>query len=52
MVCASLSLSCKHGYTALILASEGGHTATVELLLEAGADKEAKTAVRERMRER
>ena len=52
MVCASLSLYCKRGDTVLILASEGGHTAIVELLLGAGADKEAKNKVRERMRER
>ena len=47
MVCASLSLSCKFGETALILASKEGHTAIVELLLGAGADKEAKDEVRE-----
>jgi len=35
------------GNTALILASFKGHTAAVELLLAAGADKEAKTKVRE-----
>ena len=45
MVCAFLSLSCKFGEPALILASEGGHTATVELLLGAGADKDAKDKV-------
>ena len=41
-VCLPLPLCFKHGETALILASEGGHTAIVELLLGAGADKEAK----------
>ena len=41
----------KYGYTALMYASYEGHTATVELLLEAGADKEAKNEVSERMRE-
>ena len=33
-------------------ASQYGHTATVELLLGAGADKEAKDQVREKERER
>jgi len=33
--------------TALIWASEGGHTPTVQHLLEAGADKEAKDKVRD-----
>ena len=47
MVCASLSLCCKGAYTALMWASNSGRTATVELLLGAGADKEAKGAVRE-----
>jgi len=51
MVCASLSLYCKYGRTALMWASKGGHTATVELLLGAGADKEVKDEVREGMRE-
>ena len=35
------------GSTALIRASANGHTAAVELLLAAGADKEAKSKVRE-----
>ena len=35
------------GSTALIRASANGHTAAVELLLAAGADKEAKNKVRE-----
>ena len=35
------------GYTALIRASANGRTAAVELLLAAGADKEAKNKVRE-----
>ena len=47
MVCASLSLYCKFGWTALMRASDRGYTATVELLLGAGADKDAKTVVRE-----
>jgi len=50
MVCASLSLCCKAGYTALSLASQEGHTAIVELLLGAGADTEAKGGVRETLR--
>jgi len=41
----------KGGVTALFFASTYGHTATVELLLGAGADKEAKEMVSERMRE-
>ena len=52
MVCASLSLCCKAGNTALMLASRNGYTATVELLLGAGADKEAKGGVSERKREK
>ena len=32
--------------TALILASTYGHIATVQVLIEAGADKEAKDGVR------
>ena len=51
MVCASLSLYCKYGRTALMWASKGGYTAIVELLLGAGADKEVKDEVREGMRE-
>ena len=35
------------GNTALMKASANGHTATAELLLGAGADKEAKDKVRE-----
>jgi hypothetical protein len=50
MVCASLSLYCKFGWTALMRASDRGYTATVELLLGAGADKEVMDNVRERMR--
>ena len=50
MVCASLSLYGKRGTTALMKASEGGHTAIVELLLGAGADKDAKDKVRETKR--
>ena len=37
--------------TSLIKASENGHTAIVELLLGAGADKDAKNKVWERKRE-
>jgi len=33
------------GYTALMFASTKGHSAVVELLLEAGADKDAKNRV-------
>ena len=51
MVCAYLSLYGKRGNTALVLASKGGHTAIVELLLGAGADTEAKDRVSERKRE-
>ena len=51
MVCASLSLYVKHGFTALMYASENGHTATVELLLGAGADMDAEDKVRVRKRE-
>jgi ankyrin repeat protein len=49
MVCVPPSppLCVKFGYTALLLASENGHTATVELLLGAGADTDAKNEVRE-----
>ena len=47
MVCASLSLYCKFGWTALMSDSYKGHTATVELLLGAGADKDAKDRVSE-----
>jgi len=46
MVCAYLSLYGKRGNTALVLASKGGHTAIVELLLGAGADTDAKNKVR------
>ena len=35
------------GATALMYASFNGHTAAVELLLAAGADKDAKNMVRE-----
>jgi len=47
VVCFPLSLYCKRGHTALMLASRKGHTATVELLLGAGADKDAKDRVSE-----
>ena len=46
-VCLSLPLCLKGGVTALMKASINGCTATVELLLGAGADKEAKDQVRE-----
>ena len=45
-VCLPLPL-CLKGFTALMLASRYGHTATVELLLGARADKEAKGEVKE-----
>ena len=52
-MCASLIPLClKDGYTALIAASVNDHTATVELLLGAGADTEAKDKVSKRMKER
>jgi hypothetical protein len=34
-----------------MIASQFGHTATVQVLVDAGADKEAKDNVRERVRE-
>jgi len=37
----------QYGETALMKASENGHTATVQVLLEAGADKDVKNDVRE-----
>jgi|AntAceMinimDraft_12_1070368.scaffolds.fasta_scaffold583338_1 ankyrin repeat protein len=37
---------CQYGFTTLIYASSNGHTAVVELLLKAGADKDAKYEVR------
>ena len=46
--CVCLPLCLKYGHTALMKASAYGHTATAELLLGAGADKEAKDEVRER----
>ena len=42
----------KDGNTALIWASYNGHTAAVELLVAAGADKDAKSNVRDRDSER
>ena len=42
----------KVGRTALMKASAYDNTATVELLLEAGADKEAKSEVRVTKREK
>ena len=35
----------QYGYTALVLAASGGHTDMVELLLDRGADLEAKNGV-------
>jgi len=49
MVCVCLSLCLKDGYTPLILASAHGRTPTVELLLEVGANTEAKCNVRDRV---
>ena len=47
-MCASFSLYVKeYGESALMEASQFGYTAIVELLLGAGADKDAKTGVRE-----
>jgi hypothetical protein len=43
-----LPLSVQYDETALMVASEIGHTPTVKLLLEAGADTEAKNKVREK----
>lgn len=43
----SLSMYVQYGETALMKASENGHTATVQVLLEAGADKDVKNDVRE-----
>lgn len=37
----------QNGYTALISASGKGHTATVKVLVEAGADKDIKDKVRD-----
>ena len=52
MVCASLSLYVSvYGWTALMRASDRGYTATVELLLGAGADTEAKDLVSVRKKE-
>jgi len=48
----SLPLCLKVGRTALMKASAYDNTATVELLLEAGADKEAKSEVRVTKREK
>jgi len=51
-VCLPLPLCFKADFTALMKASHKGYTATVELLLGAGADKEAKGGVSERKREK
>ena len=45
--CLPLPLCFKDGFTALMYASNNGRTATAQLLLGAGADKEAKAKVRE-----
>lgn len=37
----------QHGHTALMWAAQQGHTVCVRLLLEAGADKEARNVVRD-----
>ena len=43
----SLCFNTKNDWTALMHASQHGHTATAQLLVEAGADKEAKSKVRD-----
>ena len=50
-MCLPLPLCFKHGETALMWASRNGYTATVELLLGAGADMDAEDKVRVRKRE-
>jgi len=46
-LCLFLCVNTKDGFTALMIASQHGHTATAQLLVEAGADKEAKSKVRD-----
>jgi len=49
MVCVCLPpfTSVQNGWTVLLYASIRGHTAIVQVLLRAGADKEARDKVRE-----
>ncbi len=42
--CEEINLQC--GWTALICATNSGHADSVRLLIDAGADKDAKTNVR------
>ena len=46
-LCLFLCVNTKDGWTALMIASQNGHTATAQLLVEAGANKEAKNKVRD-----
>jgi ankyrin repeat protein len=46
MTCGAGGVFLQHGFTALMRASEKGHTATVQALLEAGADRSPYDAVR------
>ena len=46
-LCLFLCVNTKDGFAALMIASQNGHTATAQILVEAGANKEAKNKVRE-----
>jgi ankyrin repeat protein len=46
MTCGAGGVFLQHGFTALMRASEKGHTATVQALLDAGADRSSYDAVR------
>jgi len=46
-LCLFLCVNTKDGFAALMIASQNGHTATAQLLVEAGANKEAKNKVRD-----